>query len=60
MATLCGYSGPPFKVSWGVTQCDPFYPNISNVVGDTITRHWLTVVVPIEARADGLGEIIEE
>ena len=60
VAIFCGYSGPPFKGYRGVTQGDPFYPNIFNVVEDTVTSHWLKLVVPTEARVEGLGEIIEE
>ena len=51
-------SPPPFKGYYGVTQGDPLYTTIFNMLVDAIIRHWVTVVAPMEARAEGLKEII--
>ena len=40
-----GYYGAAFKGYRGVTQRYPLCPTISNVVVDTVVRHWVTVMV---------------
>ena len=47
-----GYFGVPFKVQHGVTQGEPLYPMILNVVVDTVFWNWVTVVVATEGKAD--------
>ena len=37
-----------------MTQGDPLYPTIFNVVVDAVIRHWVMVVTPTEA---GMGEL---
>ena len=47
MATKAGrYFGHPFKGYRGITQGDPLYPTIFNVVADTVIRHLVMVVTP--------------
>ena len=44
----------PFKGYHGVTQGDPLYPKIFNVVVDDVICHWMTVVMPIESGTRGM------
>ena len=55
VAKAIGYFQRPFKTYWGVTQGEPLYPTISNVVVDAVICHWVTVVTPSEASMGGLG-----
>ena len=41
-----------------MTQGDPLYPMILNVVVDAIIHHWMMVVTPTEAGTGGLGMTI--
>ena len=50
-----GYFGRPFKGYQGVTQGDPLYPTIFNVVVDDVIRRWVTVVKPTDAGTGRLG-----
>ena len=54
------YFGPPFQGSCGVTQVHPLSPTVINMVVDAVIQHWVTGVVPMEARAEGLGDTIQE
>ena len=48
-----GYYGTEFKGERGVTQGDPLYPTIFNVVVDAVVRHWVTgVISDAEERGD--------
>ena len=49
------YFRHPFRWYQCVTQGDPLYPTIFNMVVDAVIRHWLTVVTPTEAVTVGLG-----
>ena len=53
-----GYFGHPFKGYQGVTQGDPMYPTIFNVVVDAVICHWVTVVTPTEEGTVFLGLMI--
>ena len=53
-----GYFGRPLKGYRGVTQGNPLYPTIFNVVVDSVIRHWVTVVAPTDAGTVGLGLMI--
>ena len=55
IARASGYSGHLFKGYRGVTQGDPLYPKIFNVVVIATTCHWVKVVIPTEAGMGGLG-----
>ena len=39
-----GYYGAAFQGVWGVTQGDPMYPTIFNVVVDALLRHCISLV----------------
>ena len=39
-----GYYGAPFKGFCGMTQGDPLYPMIFNLVVDEVLRHWVIMV----------------
>ena len=53
MARAGGYCGAEFKGYRGVTQGDPLYTTIFNVVVDAVVRHWLTVMAKgAEARGE--------
>ena len=54
------YSGPPFQGQCGVTQGNPFYPTVFNVVVDAMIRYWVMVVELTEAETERLREIIQE
>ena len=43
-----------------MTQGDPVFPKISNLIVDAIIRHSVTVVVPAEAGSEGLRKPIQE
>ena len=45
-----GYYGNHFKGYRGMNQGDPLYPNILNVVVDTVVQHWVSLV---EYREEG-------
>ena len=55
VAKVGGYFGCPFKGYQGVMQGNSLSPTIFNVVVDAVIRHWVTVVMPIEAGMGGLG-----
>ena len=48
VAKAGGYFGHLFKGYQGVTQGNPLYPNIFNMVVGVLIRHWVTVVTPPE------------
>ena len=48
------YFQRPFKGYQGVTQGDPMYPTIFNVVVNAVIRQWVTVMTPTEAGMGGL------
>ena len=64
MAAKAGGYPPPHPPSFhgyrGVTQGNPFPPTVFNMVVGVVIRHWVTVVVPMEAGAEGLGENFRE
>ena len=60
VAKADGYFVPPFHGYRGVTQGNTFFPTVFNVVVDSVIHHWLTVVAPTEAGAEGLGETVQE
>ena len=60
VAKAGGKSGPPFKGHLGVTQCDHFYPKCFKVVVESVIRHWVMVLAPMDSGAEGLGETIHE
>ena len=49
------YFGRPFKGYWGVTQGDPVFPTIFNVVVNAVIWHWVMVATPIGSGTGGLG-----
>ena len=51
------YYGTAFKGEHGVTQGDPLYPTIFNVVLDAVVRHWATGVI---ADAEEQGKMGKE
>ena len=44
------YYGTQFKGHRGVTQVDPLYSTIFNMVVDTLICHWVTLVSGVEIR----------
>ena len=48
-----GFYGMAFQGARGVTQGDPLYPTIFNVVMDAVVQHWVTVMI---AGAEERGE----
>ena len=46
-------------IPWG-DPGKPSPPTIFNLVLDVVIRHWVTVVAPTEAGAEGLREMIQE
>ena len=46
-----GYFGTPFQGYRGVTQGNPLYPTVFNMVVDTMIRKWVTVVETTEVGA---------
>ena len=57
MARAGGYCGAEFKGYRGVTQGDPLYTTIFNVVVDAVVTHWLTGVI---SDAEKQGERVKE
>ena len=55
IAKVGGYFGRLFKGCRGITQGDPLFPTIFNVVMDAVICHWVTLVTPTEADMGGLG-----
>ena len=55
-----GYYGPPFKGDRGVTQGDPLYPMLINVVVDAVICHWVAVVAATEAGTEVLELSIQD
>ena len=55
-----GYFWLPCKGDYGVTQGDPLYPTIFNVVMDVIICHCVAVVAPTEDGMEGLVISIQE
>ena len=58
-----GYFGPPFKGQCGVTQGDPLFLTVVNVMVDAVLRHWVSVVEETEGTAEpsteGFGQDIQ-
>ena len=54
-----GYFRPPFKVYQGVTQGNTLYPNIFNLVVETVIRNCVVVLAQEEDGAEGLRETIQ-
>ena len=50
-----GYFGLPSKGYHGVTQVDPLYPMLFNVVMESVIHHWVTVVALTKDGREGLG-----
>ena len=57
VARAGGYYGPAFKRERAVTQGDPLFPTIFNVVMDAVVRHWVTGVI---ADAEARGDLVKE
>ena len=55
-----GYFGLPSKGYHGVTQVDPLYPMLFNVVMESVIHHWVTVVALTKDGREGLGLSIRE
>ena len=53
VARAGGYYGKSFKGFRGVTQGDPLYPTIFNVVVDTVVRQWVDEILE---KAGGQGD----
>ena len=49
----------PFKGYRIVTQLYPLPPTIFNLVMDAFIQHWVMVVAPTGADAEGLGETVQ-
>ena len=47
VARAGAYYGAAFAGAPGVTQVDPLYPTIFNLVVDAVVRHWLSVMVEV-------------
>ena len=45
VARAGGYYGEAFKGERGVTQGEPLFPTIFNVVVDAVVRHWVCGIV---------------
>ena len=45
VARAGGYYGIAFRGAFGVTQVDPLFSTIFNVVVDVVVRHWVMVMV---------------
>ena len=61
VARTGGYFGVPIKGQCVVTQGDPLYPKIYNVVVYTVPRHWVSVLAEedVEAVTDGFGRYVQ-
>ena len=58
VARAGGYYGTAFGGERGVTQGDPLYPAIFNVVVDAVVRHWVyRVMEEAEARGETGREV---
>ena len=55
VARAGGYFRRLFKEYQCMTQGDPLYPTIFNMVVYAVIRHWVKVVTPTEAGTGGLG-----
>ena len=44
----------------GLTQGEPLSSTVFNMAVDAVIRHWVMVVAPTEAGAEGLGDTIQE
>ena len=55
-----GYYASPFKGYHGVTQRDPLYPMIFNMILEYTIRHWVTVVAAMEAGVEVLGALVQD
>ena len=51
---------PTFQGYNGVTQGNPLYSTVFNVVVETVIRYWVTVVAPTEAGAEVIEENIQD
>ena len=60
VARARSYFGIPFKVYYSITQGDPLYPMIFNVVLEDVIRHWVEVVSPTEDGTEVLRLLIHE
>ena len=54
------YFRDSFQGSHDVTQGDPLYPWIFNIVVDAIDRHWVGLVVENETGPDGLWYMVSK
>ena len=54
-----GYYRYPFQGSWGVTQVEPMYPCIFNVLVYVIIYHWVGIVAENEAGPDVFRYMVE-
>ena len=48
----------PFKDCLGVTQGDPLYPMLFNLVMDAVICHWVMVVAATEEGTENIGILI--
>ena len=55
-----GYFEPLFQEYHGVTQGNPLYPTVFNVVLDAVIRKWVMVVAMTEEGTEGIGEKIQD
>ena len=53
-----GCCGSPFKGYQGISQGDPLYPTLLNLVVDAVVRHWLIIVEEYKAVPVVLGRLI--
>ena len=56
VARAGGYYGMAFQGEIGVTQGNPFFPTIFNVVMDAVVRHWMMGVIAEEEAQGGAWE----
>ena len=59
VARAGGYYGTDFWGERGVTQGDPLYPTIFNVVVDAVVRHWVTGAIEEAEARWGAGKVGE-
>ena len=52
VARAVSYFGDPFKGQRGMTQGDPLYPTIFNMVVDAVLRNWVIVLIAMEEILD--------
>ena len=55
VARAAGYYGTAFGGERGVTQGEPLYPTIFNVVGDVVVRHWVNRITEAAEAKGGNG-----